>query len=301
MPEFVWKGDWQRFAAALPRVEMLWGKMLPAHGCTLIHGPGGCGKSALVWGLMNAMDLGEHYLGFNVTKANCLLISFDMSKFAHNERWGQKFLPAFNICYESKLDASTPKFCKMPIYKEVQQVVAQYDIRLVVIDALSGLTLGHKMTDDDVATAVMANLEAWLPATAKLVIHHDRKTPYGSDGVPHPATGEDFLGSVMWRNNAVSQIHMWKTNECMSTLAHEKSQVSALYEDQLKLYIDMHGEAELWDQKRADDVIKKLHDAIEDLGLQDASATRQTELVARHYGVAPSTVWRWKKLAKEAK
>src|SRR5688572_4557451 len=110
MPEFVWRGDWKRFAAELPKVDMLWGGIVPAYGTTICHGPGGCGKSAMVWGLMNAMVDGEHYLGLNVAKGNCLLVSFDMSKFAHAQRWKDDFEPQFDIVYEHKLDATSPTF-----------------------------------------------------------------------------------------------------------------------------------------------------------------------------------------------
>jgi hypothetical protein len=299
MPEFVWTGEWQRFAATLPNVEMLWDPIVPAHGCTLIHGPGGSGKSGVVWGLMNSMEHGDDYLGLNVARANCLLISFDMNKFAHKQRWGTQFLPRFNICYESKLNASSPQFRKMPIYNEVKQVVEEREIRLVVLDALSGLILGQKASDDETATGVMAALEEWLPFTAKLIIHHDRKTRYGQDGVPQMPTQDDFLGSAMWRNNAISQIQMWKMGHCISGLSHEKSQVSVLHPDRLKLYIDLHGAVELWDQKRADDVVKKLYDGIDALGLRDTPPTRQVEALAAHYGVGVATIYRWKKIAKQ--
>jgi RecA-family ATPase len=299
MPEFVWMGNWKEFALNLPHVDMLWDPLVPAYGTTLIHGPGGCGKSAVVWGLMNAMQDGEHYLGLNVARANCLLISFDMSKFAHNERWGTKFTPRFDICYENKLDATNPAFKMTQLYGEVQKVVKERAIKLVVIDALSGLILGHKASDDDTATAVMAALDVWLPETAKLLIHHDRKTRYGGDGKPLEPTSNDFLGSAMWRNNAISQVHMWKLGEHVSALTHEKSQVSCQHDEQLKLYMDMHGEVELWNQKRADDVIQKFYVGIEELGLQDTPATRQVEALAAHYGVGVATIYRWKKIAKQ--
>jgi RecA-family ATPase len=301
MPEFVRKGAWDEFARSLPRVEMLWDPFVAAHGCTLIHGPGGCGKSGVVWGLMNAMETGEHYLGLNVARANCLLVSFDMNKFAHNQRWGTKFKPRFDIVYENKLDATSSSFRQTKLYTEVQKFVKEAAISLVVIDALSGLILGQKASDDSVATAVDAALAVWLPDVAKLVVHHDKKTRYGADGEPMQPTSDDFLGSAMLRNNAVSQIHMWKTGDCVSALAHEKSQVSVLYPDRLKLYIDMHGDVELWDQKRADDVVKTLQDGIEVLGLGDMPPTRQVEALAAHYRMSEKTIWRWKKLAKEAK
>jgi hypothetical protein len=63
--------------------------------------------------------------------------------------------------------------------------------------------------------------------------------------------------------------------------------------------MDMHGEVELWNQKRADDVIQKFYVGIEELGLQDTPATRQVEALAAHYGVGVATIYRWKKIAKQ--
>jgi len=169
---------------------------------------------------------------------------------------------------------------------------------MVVIDALSGLILGQSMAKDEVATQIADTLDIWLPGLAVVLIHHDKKTRYGQDGTPLEPSNEDFLGSQMWRANSVSQIHMWRLNEHQSVLRHEKSQVSALHPEDLRLYIDLHGAVELWDQKRADDVIDKLHNGIFKLGIEDLPAMKQIQALSEYYNVGQSTISRWKALAK---
>lgn len=64
----------------------------------------------------------------------------------------------------------------------------------------------------------------------------------------------------------------------------------------MKVYIDLHGKAELWDEHRAQDVTNKYRVAVKALGLENAGVGEQIEAVAKHYGKSERTVKRWRSL-----
>jgi hypothetical protein len=289
---------WPTIRDSLPPAEFLLDPFIPARAKVIIHGPPSCGKSAFIWGAMNAIQRGEDYLGFTTKRANCLLVSPDMNVHEIKHRWGLTFEPAFDFLCVPPFDCTRPNFLDTTIAATVRTHVQEHNIGLVAFDALGGIHSGKSNKDDETADAVDRVLDHWLPGIGVALLHHDKKTRYGQDGEPMEPTDEDFLGSNKWRANATSQLHMWPQANHMSLLKHAKSQVSAVYQDQIKLYIDQYGRAELFNQARAADVIRKYSEAVSQLKLQGLSLTEQDRRVAEFYGKDERTVRRWRSLAK---
>jgi hypothetical protein len=289
---------WPAYRDALAPAESLFPPLVPAHSLTMLHGPPGCGKSALLWGVGDAIARGIPYLGIPTVQANTMLISVDMNKHQLKHRWQETFNPAFDPCPVDKFNCLDPSFKTSNFYTDARKFIAARNIRLVMIDALSGIALGHSAKDDEVANAVAAALVQWLGTSpAIILLHHDRKQRFTPQGQPIPPGDEDFSGSQQWRGNCTSQLHMWVTGPHRSALKHAKSQVDVLLEEELSLYIDLHGKAELWQQHRADEVARKWLDTVILLHLKDLPLMDQYEAVAKHHDVAVRTVQRWRDLA----
>ena len=281
--------EWEAVRASLPPIEQLLNPIVPAYGKTLLHGPPGSGKSAVMWGIGNAVVRGEPYLGLESKRARVLLISTDMSLYELKHRWNTAFSPQFDLLCLPGFDCTKQQFKASGVYKVVQQYVREYNVQLIMIDALGGIHSGRSARDDEVADEVDHRLSEWLPDVSYLLLGHDRKLRYNRDGEPMEPGPEDFLGSQKWRANATTQLHMWPVGEYISVLQHAKSQVAAKLTDKIKLYIDLHGRAELWNEHRAGEVRAKYREAVKELG---AGAT--IGAIAAHYGVSERTVQRWK-------
>ena len=286
--------EWGAVRDSLPPIEQLLNPIVPAYGKTLLHGPPGSGKSAVMWGIGNAVISGTRYLGLESKRARVLLISTDMSLYELKHRWNAAFTPQFDLLCLPGFDCTKPQFRASLVYKIVQQYVAENEIQLVMVDALGGIHSGRSARDDEVADEVDHCLSAWLPDVSYLLLGHDRKLRYNRDGEPMEPGPEDFLGSQKWRANATTQLHMWPVGEYISVLQHAKSQVAAKLPDKIKLYIDLHGKAELWDEHRAGEVRAKYRRAVAELG---TGAT--VGAIAAHYGVSERTVQRWKAMTSD--
>jgi hypothetical protein len=286
--------EWEAVRAALPPIEQLLNPIVPAYGKTLLHGPPGSGKSAVMWGIGNAVVTGASYLGLESKRANVLLISTDMSLYELKHRWNTAFVPLFDLVCLPGFDCTKAVFKTSLVYNLVRHYVADNQIQLVMVDALGGIHSGRSARDDEVADEVDHRLSEWLPDVSYLLLGHDRKLRYNRDGEPMEPGPEDFLGSQKWRANATTQLHMWPVGEYISVLQHAKSQVAARLQDKIKLYIDLHGRAELWNEHRAGEVRAKYRRAIAELGTNVTVGA-----IAAHYGVSERTVQRWKSMTHD--
>jgi len=286
--------EWPMVSAALPPIRMLFDPLIPEYGKTLLHGPPGSGKSALMWGVGNAVAIGESYLGLATTQTNVLLISTDMSIYELKHRWGDSFLPKFDILAIAGFDCTNQQFAKSALYSLVQRHVADNNVKLVMIDALGGTHSGRSARDDETADLVDHSLSKWLPDVSLLLLGHDRKLRYSSDGAANEPSSEDFLGSQKWRANMTSQLHMWPVGEYISVLKHEKSQVAMRHEDQVRVYIDINGKAEAWSEHRSRQVVDMYQQAVQTLGLQNEPPMRQIAAIAAHYEKSERTIKRWR-------
>jgi AAA domain len=285
--------DWPTLRDALPAVSFLLNPLIPAGSTTFVHGPPGCGKSAFAWGAANAIVAGEPYLGLETSKASCLLISTDMNLYQFKIRWGtDAFEPLFPFLVIPKCDITRPNFAKTELWKNVQAYVLEKRISAVFFDALGGLHAGKSARDDETATMVDATLNAWLPGVAKVLLGHDRKLrPEESE-----PDDEGFNGSQLWRANTTSQVHIWRSGNHKSTLRHSKSQVSDTLAQNLHLYIDIAGKAELWQEKRAQEVIQKTNVALR--GMIGLEKKEQVLILMQTHKISERTAWRWLSLAK---
>jgi len=292
--------DWDSICKAIPPTSYLIDPILPANAKTLLHGPPGSGKSALAWGMAKAISLGEPYLGFSITKAKVFMVSTDMTIRELKHRWGEYYRPACQFMAIQPIDITKPSFRSSPVYTEFRAHVEKEGIELIVWDALGGLHLGHSARDDEVADMVDAALTDWFADKAVIVLGHDRKTRFGPAGDPLPPSNEDFLGSVKWRANATNQLHIWSQSRRMSILKHEKCQVGPIHEEEIKLHIGMWGQAELWSEARAKDVVGKLFAALKIPAIQKLEGREQDTAIATHYGVSDRTIRHWRSLANKS-
>jgi hypothetical protein len=273
--------------------------MIPARAKVITHSAPSVGKSAWSWGVMNAIQAGEPYLGLPTKKGNCLLISNDMTKHMFKMRWDKNFTPKFPFIMIPKSDISTDTFAYSDAFKFIYSFVRERHIDLVCIDTLGGLCMGKSMSSDETATMLTGIINQWIGTDrAILILHHDKKMGRDTSGNKFYADKEDFLGSQMWSSDCTSQIHMWKSREHQSCIKHVKSQVSALHDETLKVYINLTGMAELWDEKRASDVIQKWNATIGRLKLQNATSTEQVAAMMKEFSISERTAWRWFSMAK---
>lgn len=296
--EIIKAADWARISAALPPVTTLLDPLIPAKGKTLLHGPPGSGKSALMWGLGNAIVSGSSYLNLATKQASVLLVSTDMNLYELKYRWNDAFIPLFDICCLPGFDATKREFTKSAVYTAIKRYVDENETQLVMFDALGGVHSGRSARDDEVADSVDHVLSQWLPESAILLLGHDRKQRFDRDGIALEPGNEDFLGSTKWRANATSQVHMWPIGEFVSKIQHAKCQVAQRLAEPIKLYIDIHGRAELWNEHRAKEVGDKYREAMKRLNLNDKmTVAHQVAEIAKHHNVSERTVRRWKAMS----
>lgn len=290
--------DWPTVRDSLPPADFLWDPMIPARAKIITHSAPSVGKSAWSWGVMNAIEAGEPYLGLPTRKGKCLLISNDMTEHMFKMRWDKNFEPRFPFIIIPKSDISSDVFRNSDAFKFIYSFVREREIDLVCIDTLGGLCMGKTMASDETATLLTGIVNQWIGTDRSiLILHHDKKMGRDSSGNKFFADKEDFLGSQMWSSDCTSQIHMWKTREHQSAIKHVKSQVAALHEDTLKVYINLTGMAELWDDKRAQDVVNKFNSIVTGQKLADATSTEQVMAVMKAYSISERTAWRWYGLA----
>lgn len=294
MVRIIKAAEWPGAAAALPDVKMMLDPLVPAWGKTLLHGPPGSGKSALMWGVGNAVATGMGYLNLSTIRSRVLLLSTDMSMYELKHRWGGNFAPLFDVLCVNGFDITKPAFARSGLYAAVKRHIEAEQIGLVMIDALGGIHSGRSARDDEVADEVDHRLSEWLPDTALLLLGHDRKMRYNQDGDILEPGVEDFLGSQKWRANMTSQVHMWPVGEYISKVQHAKCQVAQRLSDSIRVYIDIHGRAELWDSHRAIEVGRLYQDAVKKLGIENLSVNKQIEAVAKYYGKSERTIKRWR-------
>lgn len=286
--------EWPDIRDNLPAAEFLWNPMIPARAKIITHSAPSVGKSAWSWGVMNAIQAGESYLGMPTKKAKCLLISNDMTEHMFKMRWDKNFVPRFDFIVIPKSDISSEAFHKSDAFKFIYSYVRENEIELVCIDTLGGLCMGKTMASDETATLLTGVINHWIGTDRSiLILHHDKKMGRDSSGTKFYADKEDFLGSQMWSSDCTSQIHMWKSRDHQSCIKHVKSQVSALHEDTIKVYINLTGMAELWDDKRAQDVIQKFNAVVSANKLEGATSTEQVMAVMKVHQISERTAWRW--------
>lgn len=275
--------------------------LVPTKSKTLLHGPPGAGKSALLWSIGNAVSTGQDVFNLKVRQASCLHISLDMNLYELRQRWGNLFLPVFPFLVADKLDITdTDKFQKTELFETVKNHVEKQGTELVMIDAIGGLHLGHTAVEDTTATLVDAALSFWLPNCAVLMLGHNKKVTL-VNGNPKQPGPEDCLGSQMWSANATSQLNLVKNGRNISLLRHEKSQVLPQHPGPIRLYINEHGQVELYDEHKQAGEIARFREAKASLEneTQGLSEKDKVKRFCDHLGIGKTKYYELKKLAAE--
>lgn len=230
----------------------------------LLHGPGGVGKSALLWSLANCLENGQPFLGMETQKARTLVISTDMSVYEVNLRWGEKFKANFHMEIISPFDILDKHFRTSEVFKRCSDYVKTAGIELVLIDTLGKI---HFEDPSDAATVsrVYQALTLWFPETTIILNSHNKKSQRDFEG-NEIITDDDFLGSRKWVDDAVVQLQMRKVNgsEFKSRLYNSKNQIAAKIAP-IDLYIDLNGAVELWNDSRASKVIEQWKTVLKEL------------------------------------
>ena len=229
----------------------------------LLHGPGGVGKSGLLWSLANALESGVSFLGLPVQSCKTLVISTDMNVYELHMRWGDIFKADFSMEICQPFDCLDRGFSKSAVFKECTDFAKQNKVELVLIDTLGKVHFGDP-TKPETVTNVYHQLTSWFPDTTIIVNAHNRKSQRDIDG-SEIITDDDFLGSRKWVDDCVVQLHMRKVNgsEFKSRVYNPKNQVAQKAEP-IDVYIDTHGQVELWDDIRANLVISQWRNIMTD-------------------------------------
>jgi RecA-family ATPase len=277
--------------------------LVPTKAKTLLHGPPGAGKSALLWSIGNAVSTGQGIFNLRVRQASCLHISLDMNLYELRQRWGNSFLPAFPFVVADKVDITNINiFRTTELFATVRNHVEKHGTELVMIDAIDGLHLGHSAVEDTTANLVDDALSLWLPDCAVLMLGHNKKQIL-VDGKTKQPGPEDCLGSQMWSANATSQLNLVKHGRNISLLRHEKSQVLPRYPGpNIRLYINEHGQVELYDEhKQAGEIARFLEaKAILENETKGLSEKEKVKRFCEHLGgIGKTKYYELKKLASE--
>ncbi len=230
----------------------------------LLHGPGGVGKSALLWSLANSLETGSKFLGLECEKARTLVISTDMSVHEVNLRWGQKFKAYFHMEICSPFDILDKGFRTTDVFKRCIDYVQLVGAELILIDTLGKIHFSDPSEAETVSN-VYDRLTKWFPDTTIILNAHNKKSQRDFEG-NEIITDDDFLGSRKWVDDAVVQLQMRRVNgsEFKSRLYHSKTQVTAKI-DPLDLYIDLNGTVELWNDSRATKVIEQWQEIVKEV------------------------------------
>ena len=155
----------------------------------------------------------------------------------------------------SPFDILDKKFMQSAVFQKCRHFHEQERIELVLIDTLGKIHFSDP-SDADTVSRVYQALTVWFPETTIIVNAHNRKSNRDSAG-NEIMTEDDFMGNRKWADDAVVQLQMRKYGaEFKSRLYHAKSQVAVKIEP-IDLYIDIHGNVELWQENRSHIVINR--------------------------------------------
>ena len=240
-PEAFRKQDW-------PVSGFLWRPYLPAGGTVLLHGPGGAGKSQLIWQILNAVQTGAGIFGRKVKQGNALLVCVDMSPITLRLRWEQAEFPQhFDLIGGVPFDVSNDRFLQSQAYFTLKQVSEEKSFSVVAIDATGRI---HSMSanSDEAPNAVYRVFRELFPLSTLIFNHHDRKMGRDRYGHQLEARGdEDSMGSANWRNYATTVLHLYAVSASRRVLEYTKSQVATLTDPVLLYQFPKSGELVVWD------------------------------------------------------
>ena len=242
--------DLQNLGSTIVAPDFIWEGLIPEKSkMVLLHGPGGSGKSSLIWSLFNAVEQGKPFLGLNTKATKTLIISTDMSIFELFLRWRSGFKPSFTMAVQPPFDLIDPTFVNSKTYTEIKAYVKDNGIGLIGIDTI-GKVHARDGNKEDTVAEVYNRLQNWFPDITTVGNFHNKKSLRDDKGNAI-VTEDDFKGNRKWVDDAVVQLGMKTVNKSAfhSRLSHYKSQVAALI-DPIDIFINSRGEAELWNDNQ---------------------------------------------------
>lgn len=252
----------QNLSTVVQKPDFLWEGIIPSRSkMVLLHGPGGVGKSALLWNLFNAIEQGQPFLGLPTRKAKTLIISTDMSVHELHMRWDVAFKPLFAMEIEVPFEIRHPNFFKSDLHDRVLQYVEDNNVELIGVDTIGKIHFGDPNKEDTVAE-VYKRLTTWFKDRTIIGNFHNKKSMRDAAG-GEIVTEDDFRGNRKWVDDAVVQLQMRRVPKAVfrSRLYHSKSQVAPLL-DPIDCYIDAKGNIELWQDSKAKASIKQWGDIL---------------------------------------
>lgn len=264
----------ENLGALIPPQHFLIDPILPERSkVVLCHGPGGVGKSALLWGAANAIanPAAPDFLGLATRHGlPVLVIETDMNEVELNMRWGGDFRAHFYCGVFPPFDIMAKDWRDVPAVRECGDLHQKIGFRAIFIDTIGKIHRGDPIKDETVAL-VYARLLEWFPQTTVWGSYHNKKPSRDAMGA-EIVTDDDFKGNRKWVDDAVIQLQVRRAGgtKYRSKLYHLKSQISEML-DPIDLYIDIKGQVTLWEDGRAAEVAGMYNAIAQRLG-QDSPA-----------------------------
>lgn len=197
-------------AAAASTERAVVDRFLMAGAVSIIAAEGGCGKTALLWAISEAISNGSPLFGQLPTiKGHVVIIEADESWRNSAEKWSR-------MDYSPNKDNVYTQWAWDPSkLLELEQTIQKHNSVAVLMDSFGTLFSGggESMNDSEIGLYIYTlNQMAARTGTAILVTHHLKKgASRDNSGNPRPITLPDLFGSSYIVNGASDIWALWRT------------------------------------------------------------------------------------------
>ncbi len=197
-------------AAAASTERAVVDRFLMAEAVSIIAAEGGCGKTALLWAISEAISTGSPLFGQLPTiKGHVVIIEADESWRNSAEKWAR-------MDYSPHKDNVYTQWAWDPSkLLELEQTIQKHNSVAVLMDSFGTLFSGggESMNDSEIGLYIYElNQMAARTGTAILVTHHLKKgASKDKSGCPRPITLPDLFGSSYIFNGASDIWALWRT------------------------------------------------------------------------------------------
>nr|WP_170951166.1 AAA family ATPase [Synechococcus sp. UW106] len=197
-------------AAAASEERAVVDRFLMAGAVSIIAAEGGCGKTALLWAISEAISNGSPLFGQLPTiKGHVVVIEADESWRNSAEKWSR-------MDYSPNKDNVYTQWAWDPSkLLELEQTIQKHNSVAVLMDSFGTLFSGggESMNDSEIGLYIYTlNQMAARTGTAILVTHHLKKgASRDNSGNPRPITLPDLFGSSYIVNGASDIWALWRT------------------------------------------------------------------------------------------
>ena len=197
-------------AAAASEERAVVDRFLMAGAVSIIAAEGGCGKTALLWAISEAISTGSPLFGQLPTiKGHVVIIEADESWRNSAEKWAR-------MDYSPNKDNVYTQWAWDPSkLLELEQTIQKHNSVAVLMDSFGTLFSGggESMNDSEIGLYIYElNQMAARTGSAILVTHHLKKgASRDNSGCPKPITLPDLFGSSYIVNGASDIWALWRT------------------------------------------------------------------------------------------